>query len=109
MDTINDVSSTEMENFLTRRLGEKESAEIMTYINQQIDKKVSAKVDTTSKEISMWRDEMSKSFASKADAATLQQKLVKRVSGAESTLILWAFVFWITQLIAVICFLKFFK
>nr|MBA2250018.1 hypothetical protein [Chitinophagaceae bacterium] len=103
MDTPLEVSGSEIRNFLTRRLGEKEAGEIMTYINQEINKEVSTKVDATSKEITLWREELRKTFATKEDAEKLQQKLVKRVSRAESTLILWAFVFWTTQLIAVLC------
>ena len=38
-------------------------------------------------------------FASKDDAANLEKKLVKRVSAAEGTLILWSFVFWFTLLL----------
>ena len=109
MDTPANISTSEIRNFLTRRLGEKEADEIMDYINTEVKKEVSLQVDTTKKEIIAWREEMRTVFASKEDEKELQQKLVKRVSKAEGTLILWAFVFWITQLIAVLCFLKFYK
>ena len=109
MDIPANISNTEIQNFLIRRLGEKEATEIMEYINTEIDKKVSEKVDASKKEIALWRDDMKNVFATKDDAAKLQTKLVKRVSGAESTLILWTFVFWLTNIVAVLCFLKFFK
>ena len=107
MDTPANISNTEIQNFLIRRLGEKEADEIMEYINAEIDKKVSEKVDASKKEITLWRDEMKNVFATKEDAAKLEKKLVKRVSAAEGTLILWSFVFWLTLIIAMIIILKF--
>ena len=92
---------------MIRRLGEKEADEIMEYIRAEIDKKVSEKVDGSMKEIALWRDEMKNVFATKEDAAKLDKRLVKRVSAAEGTLILWSFVFWLTLIIAMIIILKF--
>ena len=109
MDTPQIINTSEIRNFLTRRLGEKEADEIMIYINSEVQKEVSLQVDSSKNEIIAWREEMRTVFASKDDAKELQQKLIKRVSKAEGTLILWAFVFWLTQLIAVLCFLKFYK
>ena len=109
MDTPTDVSTAEINNFLIRRLGEKEASEIMTYINTEIDKQVSLKTDVVKKEIIIWRDEMSRVFASKEAYEKMQAKLIRRISGAASTLILWAFVFWITQIAAVYCILRFIK
>ena len=109
MDTPQNISGSEIKNFLTRRLGEKEADEIMIYIDSEVRKEVSAQVDVSKKEIISWREEMRTVFATKEDSKELQNKLVKRVSKAEGTLILWAFVFWLTQLIAVLCFLKFYK
>lgn len=109
MDTPTDISTTEINNFLVRRLGEKEASEIMAYINTEIEKQVSLKTDAIKKEIISWREEMSRVFASKEAYEKMQAKLVRRISGAESTLILWAFVFWITQIATVYCILKFVK
>ncbi len=109
MDTSPNISNSDIRNFLTRRLGEKESDDLMLYIDSEIQKEVSAQVDASKKEIMAWREEMRTVFATKEDAHELQHKLVKRVSKAEGTLILWALVFWVTQLIAVLCFLKFYK
>ncbi len=105
---VNTLSTSEINNFLTRRLGEKEAGEIMEYIHLEISKNVAAKVDDTKAEMALWRDNMHKEFATRQDAEDLKTKLVKRVSKAESTLILWGLVFWITTLIALYCFLKFF-
>ena len=109
MDTPSDISTAEINNFLVRRLGEKEAQEIMAYINTEIDKQVSLKTDAIKKELILWREEMSRVFADKEAYEKMQNKLIRRVSGAESTLILWAFVFWITQIAAVYCILRFIK
>ncbi len=109
METPENISNSEIKNFLTRRLGEKEADEIMIYINTEIDKEVAEKVDASKKEIALWRDDMKNVFASKEDAAKLEKKLVKRVSAAEGTLILWSFVFWLTLIIAFFVIIKFMK
>ena len=106
METPANISTTEIQNFLIRRLGEKEADEIMEYISTEIDTKVSEKVDGSIKEIALWRDEMKNVFATKEDAAKLDKRLVKRVSAAEGTLILWSFVFWLTLIIAMIIILN---
>ena len=49
MEAPANISNTEIQNFLIRRLGEKEADEIMEYINTEIDKKVSEKVDAFKK------------------------------------------------------------
>ena len=107
MDNLTNVSTSEIQNFLVRRLGEKEASEIMEYIHSEIDKQVHARVDETKKEIVVWRNEMKNDFATKEDAALLEKKLVKRVSAVEGTIILWAFVFWFTLIIAMYVIFKF--
>jgi hypothetical protein len=107
MDNLTNVSTSEIQNFLVRRLGEKEASEIMEYIHSEIDKQVSARVDETKNEIVVWRNEMKNDFATKEDAALLEKKLVKRVSAVEGTIILWAFVFWFTLIIAMYVIFKF--
>jgi len=109
MEVPPNISNTEIQNFLVRRLGDKEAAEIMEYINTEVDQKVAEKVDASKKEIAIWRDEMKNVFSTKEDAAKLEKKLVKRVSGAEGTLILWSFVFWVTLIIAMIIIFKLLK
>lgn len=107
MDNLNNVSTAEIHNFLVRRLGDKEADEVMDYINAEIDKNVAARVDESRREIDLWRSEMKNSFASKEDDALLQKKLIKRVSAVEGTIILWAFVFWFTLIIAMYVIFKF--
>jgi hypothetical protein len=107
MDNVTNVSTSEIQNFLVRRLGEKEASEIMEYIHSEIDKQVHARIDQTKNEIVVWRNEMKNDFATKEDAALLEKKLVKRVSAVEGTIILWAFVFWFTLIIAMYVIFKF--
>lgn len=107
MDTPSNISTSEIHNFLIRRLGEKEAAEIMEYIQVEIDKSLIAKGDETKQEIELWRNEIKNNFATKEDAANLEKKLIKRVSAIEGTIILWAFVFWFTLIIAMYIIFKF--
>lgn len=106
METTN-LSNTDLENFLSRRLGEKEATEIMVYVNEEVEKRVESRIAESRNEITSWRNEMKNDFATKEDAVTLQNKLVKRVSAVEGTIILWAFVFWITLIIAFYVIIRF--
>lgn len=106
METPENISNREIQNFLIRRLGEKEADEIMAYINTEIEKEVSEKIIASKNEIALWRDEMKNVFATREDAEKLEKKLVKRVSVAEGTLILWSFVFWLTIIIAIVVIFK---
>src|SRR5690606_37809748 len=101
------VSTSEIENFLIRPLGEQEGREIMEYVHTEIDKNVSARIAEARNESSLWRTELKTDLATKEEAATLENKLVKRVSSAEGTLILWGFVFWFTLIIAMFVIFKF--
>ena len=107
MEDPSSLSTEEIHNFLVRRLGEKEAAEIMEYIRSEIDRQVAGQGEETRLEIDRWRNELKDSFATKQDAADLQKKLVKRVSKVEGTIILWAFVFWFTLIIAMYIIFKF--
>ncbi len=93
MDNVTNVSTSEIQNFLVRRLGEKEASEIMEYIHSEIDKQVHARIDQTKNEIVVWRNEMKNDFATKEDAALLEKKLVETGSPVEGTIILWTFLF----------------
>lgn len=100
MENTNFVSTSEIQNFLVRRLGDQEGNEIMNYINTEIDKNVEARVGES-------KNIMKENFATKTDAVSLENKLVKRVSSVEGTLILWGFVFWITLIIAMYVIFRF--
>ncbi|HXL54964.1 MAG TPA: hypothetical protein VN958_01825, partial [Chitinophagaceae bacterium] len=47
-------------------------------------------------------------LATKEDLAKVEGRLETKIAQMESKLILWAFVFWITQLGAIFAFIKFF-
>jgi hypothetical protein len=101
------VSRADIKSSLLKSMGEKEADEVMSYINLEIEKEVAQKVDIGKKEIITWREDMGKMFATRDAYEKMQAKLIRRVSSAESTLILWSFVFWITQIVTVYCILKF--
>lgn len=107
MDNQTNISTSEINNFLVRRLGDKEAAEIMEYIHSEIDRQVLTKGDETKNEILLWRNEMKNDFSTKDDAANLEKRLIKRVSAVEGTIILWSFVFWFTLIIAMYIIFKF--
>lgn len=107
MDNPANISTSDINNFLVRRLGEKEAAEIMDYIQTEINKNIDAKGDETKQEIALWRNEIKNNFATKEDADILEKKLTKRISAVEGTIILWAFVFWFTLIIAMYIIFKF--
>ena len=107
MENSSNISTAEIHNFLIRRLGEKEASEIMEYIRTEIDKAIVAKGDETKQEISLWRTEIKNSFATKEDTVKQEKKLLKRISAIEGTIILWAFGFWFTLIIAMYVIFKF--
>jgi hypothetical protein len=107
MENPSSLSTEEVHNFLVRRLGEKEAAEIMEYIQSEIDRQVAGQSEETRLEIDRWRNELKDNFATRQDAVDLQTKLVKRVSRVEGTIILWAFVFWFPLILAMYIIFKF--
>ena len=107
MENTPDISTSEIKNFLVRRLGEKEGQEIMDYVQSEIDKNVAARVGDAQNESALWRSELKAELATKEEASELQEKLTKRVSAVEGTIILWGFVFWITTIIAIYVIFKF--
>lgn len=107
MENPSNVSTSEIENFLIRRLGEQEGKEIIDYVHSEINKKTDERIAEVKAETALWRSELKNEFYNKEDAVNLEQKLVKRVSAVEGTIILWGFVFWITTLIAFYVIFKF--
>ena len=107
MENASNVSTSEIENFLIRRLGEQEGKKIIEYVHLEIDKKTDERIAEVKAETALWRSEMKNDFFNKEDAINLEQKLIKRVSAVEGTIILWGFVFWITILIAFYAIAKF--
>lgn len=94
------ISAGDIENFLKRRLGEKEGESLMGFVNKEIEAGVKGRVEVLQNEIALWRNQLKESFATREDAAELKKRILKRVSRMEGTIILWGFVFWITLIFA---------
>jgi len=108
MDSGN-ISASDLHNFLVRRLGDKEADEIEEYITAEINRQVADKTDAVKKEVTQWRDDIKNIMATKDDYAKFEKKLIRRVSRAEGTLILWSFVFWLTLIISFVIVFKVMK
>ncbi len=84
--------------FAQNKIGRSRStAACRVYIHVEVDSSVEEKHQIITKDIANLRDELYRNFATKQDLAKTETKLI-----------LWAFVFWATQLGAIFAFLKFF-
>ncbi len=93
--TLN-ISDIQLFNLLKVKFGEKEAEQFVSLIKDKIDETFENKKDI---------------LATKNDIAAIEIKLAQLETGiakTESRLILWAFVFWVTQLGAIFAFLKLF-
>ncbi|MBP6023632.1 hypothetical protein [Ferruginibacter sp.] len=102
------ISDVKLFNLIKAKFGEKEAEEFVALVKQQasditeekqqlIIKDVAVLRDDINKDFKYFRDEVIRTFATKEDLAKTETKLL-----------LWAFVFWATQLGAIFAFLKFF-
>lgn len=91
------ISDIKLFNLLKTKLGEAEAQQLVEYIHVEVDNSVAEKHQIITKDIANLRDELYRNFATKQDLAKTETKLI-----------LWAFVFWATQLGAIFAFLKFF-
>ncbi len=82
------ISDIRLYNLLKSKYGEKEAEEFVSLIKEEVNNSFEAKKDI---------------LATKEDIAKVELK----ISQAETKMILWAFVFWVTQLGAIFAFLKF--
>lgn len=98
------ISDIKLFNLLKTKLGEVEAQQLVEYIHVEVGSSVEEKHQIITKDIANLRDELYKNFATKEGIAKLELKIAK----TETKLILWAFVFWATQLGAIFAFLKFF-
>lgn len=98
------ISDIKLFNLLKTKLGEAEARRLVEYIHVEVENSLGEKHQIITKDIANLRDELYKNFATKEDIAKLELKIAK----TETKLILWAFVFWATQLGAIFAFLKFF-
>lgn len=94
------ISDIQLFNLLKVKFGEKEAEQFVSLIKEKVEETVENKKD---------------SLATKSDIAAVEIKLSQQIARlevsiarTESKLILWAFVFWATQLGAIFAFLKIF-
>jgi hypothetical protein len=92
------ISGIRLYNLLKGKYGEKEAEEFVALIKEQVNESFEAKKEM---------------LATKADIAALEVritalegKLETKIAQVETRLILWAFVFWATQLAAIFAFIK---
>jgi hypothetical protein len=98
------ISDIQLFNVLKAKLGEKEAETLVNFVKAEAEVNAEKKYEYIHKDISTLKDELYKNFATKEDIA----KLETNVARTESKLILWAFIFWATQLGAMFTFLKIF-
>ena len=94
-ETLN-ISDIRLYNLLKSKFGEKDAEQFVALVKEEINGSLESKTDI---------------LASKEDISRLELKLAQQetqIAKTESRLILWAFVFWATQLAAMFAFLKFF-
>lgn len=87
MESSLPISYIRLFNLLKNKFGDKEAEEIVSLIKSQVDENFEARKDT---------------LATKNDIAELKINIAK----TETKLILWAFIFWATQLGAIFAFIK---
>ena len=90
------ISDIQLFNLLKVKFGEKEAEQFVSLIKDKVEETFENKKD---------------SLATKSDIATIELKIAQletTIAKTESKLLLWAFVFWVTQLSATFAFIKFF-
>lgn len=90
------ISDIQLFNLLKVKFGEKEAEQFVSLIKDKVEEPFENKKD---------------SLATKKDISSIELKLAQletTIAKTESKLILWAFVFWVTQLSAIFSFIKFF-
>ena len=103
MSKCSNISDLQLFNLLKVKFGEKEAEQFIPLIKDKVEETFENKKD---------------SLATKKDISTVEVKLSSielkitrleiTIAKTESKLILWAFVFWVTQLSAIFVFIKFF-
>lgn len=101
------ISEIQLFNLLKIKLGEKEAEQLMNFVKSEVEHSSETKYEYINKDIKALKEELYRSFATKEDLINLRGGLEVKIAQMESKLILWAFVFWATQLAAIFAFLKF--
>ena len=82
------ITDIQLFNALKKKLGDQEAEQLVGFVKTQIHQEIQEQLPY---------------IATKEDISRLETKIAQ----TESKLILWAFVFWVTQLGAIFTFLKF--
>lgn len=98
------ISDIQLFNLLKPKLGEKEAEQFVLFVKEEVEKTVEEKQQIITKDIGILREEMRNEFSKTATKDFVESK----IADAKFQLILWAFVFWATQLGAIFAFLKIF-
>lgn len=105
------ISDIQLFNLLKSKLGEKEAEQFVLFVREEAAKTVQEKqliitkdIDTLRGEINIFREEVRNEFTKVATKDFVESK----IADAKFQIILWVFVFWVTQLGATFAFLKFF-
>jgi len=98
------ISDIQLFNLLKPKLGEKEAEQFVLFVKEEVGKTVEDKQQIITKDINILRDEIRNEFSKTATKDFVESK----IADAKFQIILWAFVFWVTQLGAIFAFLKFF-
>lgn len=102
------ISDIRLFNLMKNKFGEKEAEEFVSLVKEEIEETVSIKHESVSKEIASLREDLFNHFASKEFVEKKVSQVETKIAEAKFQIILWAFVFWVTQLGAIFAFLKFF-
>lgn len=87
------ITEIQLFNVLKKKLGEQEAEQLVGFVQSEIKEEVKRK---------------SEILATKEDLIEAKGSLETKLAQMESKLVLWAFVFWATQLGAMFAFLKLF-
>ncbi len=102
------ISDIQLFNLLKPKLGEKEAEQFVLFVKEEVGRTVEDKQQIVLKDISVFRDDVNKDFKYLREEITRVFTTKEDLQKVKSELLLWAFVFWATQLGAVFAFIKFF-
>lgn len=96
------ISDIQLFNLLKPKLGEKEAEQFVLFVKEEVEKTIEEKQQIVTKDINVLRDEMRIEFSKTATKDFVESK----IADAKFQIILWAVVFWATQLAAIFTFIK---
>lgn len=109
-ETLN-ISDLQLFNLLKPKLGEKEAEQFVLFVRDEVVKTVGEKQQIVTKDIDILRGEMNifrEEVRNEFTKVATKDFVESKIADAKFQIILWVFVFWVTQLGATFAFLKFF-